>query len=99
MGHWKRCKTALFSATAIVILVSVGLACPLGMIADATTAQMMGQKMATQSAQTICHLSCGVPPHSIDLEWNGFVLTPFPLYLAPTPSSTIRPIFHPPTFA
>jgi hypothetical protein len=89
-------KASLLVAVAAVALATVVLACPLGMMAHAQMSEMMGQDMPTQG---MCPMLCGVPPYSAGFESSDFGLGPLPVYLDLNPTSTIRPIFHPPTLA
>jgi hypothetical protein len=89
-------KASLLVAVAAVALATVVLACPLSMMAHAEMSQMMGQDMPTQGMQGMCPMLCGVPPYSIGFESSDLDRGPLPVYLDPNPTSTIRPIFHPP---
>jgi len=84
---------------AVIAATAVVLVCPLSMVAHAQMSEMMGQDMPTQSLEGMCPLSCGVPPYSATFESSDFGLGPLPVYLDLNPTSTIRPIFHPPNLA
>ena len=92
-------KASLLVAVAAVALAAVVFACPLSMVAHAQMSEMMGQDMPTQSLEGMCPLSCGVPPDPAGVGSNGFALRPLPVHLDLNPTSTIRPIFHPPNLA
>ena len=84
---------------AVITATAVLLACPLSMVAHAQMSQMMSQDMPTQGMQGMCPMLCGIPPYSDGFESSDFGLGPLPVYLDLNPTSTIRPIFHPPTLA
>lgn len=92
-------RSILFTTAAAVVLAAIFCACPLGMMAHAQMATMMGQDMPTQSLDGMCPLLCGVAPSLVILGSDdsviGAVPVPFDLNLA----SAIRPIFHPPNLA
>ena len=85
--------------TAVIAASAVVVACPLIMVAHAQMTQLMCQDMPTQSLEGMCPLSCGVPQDPAGVGSNGFALGPLPVYLDLNPTSTIRPIFHPPNLA
>ena len=92
-------KVSFFLVAAVMAMAAIVLACPLSMIAHAQMSEMMGHDMPTQSLEGMCPLSCGVPQDPAGVGSNGFALGPLPVYLDLNPTSTIRPIFHPPTLA
>ena len=89
-------KLSFFLVAAVMAMAAIVLACPLSMIAHAQMTQMMGQDMATQSPDGMCAAPCGIVPSLIALESGNPVIAPLPIHLDPNPTSTIRPIFHPP---
>ena len=92
-------KPSLLVVAAAMVLAAVVLACPLSMMAHAQMTHMMGQDMATQGMSVMCPMLCGVPPDSAAFKSSDFDLGLLPVYLDLNPTSTIRPIFHPPTLA
>jgi len=99
MRRLSKSQSTLFMAVAAVALAAIICACPLGMMAHAQMATMMGQDMATQSPDGMCAAPCGIVPSLIALESGNPVIAPLPIHLDPNPTSTIRPIFHPPNLA
>jgi len=92
-------RSILFATAAAVVLAAVFCACPLGMMAHAQMATMMGQDMATQTLDGMCPLLCGVAPSLVILGSDDSVIGAVPVPLDLNPASAIRPIFHPPTLA
>lgn len=92
-------KPMFLVAAAAVALAAIAIVCPLSMVAHAQMSEMMGQDMPTQGMQRMCPMLCGVPPYSATFESSDFGLGPLPVYLDLNPTSTIRPIFHPPNLA
>lgn len=84
---------------AAVAIVAIIFGCPLGLVSNVQMAPMMGQDMGVQGLEAMCPMLCGVPASTPNLESNGFVLGPLPVYLTSNPASNIRPIFHPPPLA
>ena len=99
MRHPKEPKTSLLVTAVAVALAAVVILCPLSMVAHAQMTQMMGQDMATQGMQGTCPMLWGVPPYLAGLEPSSFGFGPLPVYLNLNPTSTVRPIFHPPTIS
>jgi len=98
MRLWKTPRRILTTAV-VLTATAVVVACPLSIVAHAQMTHMMGQDMATQSPDGMCAAPCGIVPSLIALESGNPVIAPLPIHLDLNPTSTIRPIFHPPNLA
>ena len=92
-----RTRKGVLLAVVVVTMAAVVCACPFGLMANAQMTTTMGHDMGTQKTEGMCPMLCGVPPYSVGVEPNGFVLGFLPVHPVLNPTPPVRPIFHPPT--
>lgn len=99
MRRFSKQKKMFLVAAVVMAMVAAVCACPFGSMANAQMTAMMDHDMGTQMTDGMGPMLCGIPPYTIGVESNGFVLGLCPVYPTLNPTAAVRPIFHPPTLA